>query len=138
MEKKETSVGAVVISSENKILLILQRKADYWEFPKGHMEGQEDELVTMKREVCEETGIKNFTVLEGFREEIYYSFERDNNIINKTSIFYLIRTDDSIEITLEHKDYKWVDYERALELVEYENQRVVLRKAKEFLDKLGK
>nr|MCK4930360.1 NUDIX domain-containing protein [Nanoarchaeota archaeon] len=138
MEKKETSIGAVVINSKNQFLLILQRKADYWECPKGHMEGQEDELVTMDREVKEETGIKNFIILEGFREEIHYSFERDDVPTNKTAIFYLVKTDDPIDITLEHKDYKWVDYEQALKLVEYENQRIVLRKAHDFIKNLEK
>ena len=83
MDKKETSVGAVVINSQNKILIIFQRKAQYWEFPKGHMEGQEDELVTMDREVKEETGIKNYELIKDFRQEINYVFERDGNTVQK-------------------------------------------------------
>lgn len=138
MEKKETSVGAVVINSKNKILLILQRKADYWEFPKGHMEGQEDELVTMDREVKEETGIKNYELIKGFRHEIHYSFEQDGNITYKKVIFYLIRTDDSIEISIEHKEYKWVDFDEALNMVAYEEQKEVLRSFKYFMEKLEK
>ena len=138
MEKKETSVGAVVINSKNQFLLILQRKADYWECPEGHMEGQEGELVTMDREVKEETGIKDYELIKGFREEAKYTFERDGTLVHKIAVFYLIRTDNPIEITLEHKDYKWVVYDTAIELAKYEEKKAVLRKAKEFLDKLEK
>jgi len=138
MEKHETSVGAVVINSQNKILLLFQRKAEYWEFPKGHMEGQEDELVTMDREVKEETGIKNYELIKGFRHEINYVFERDEDTVYKKVIFYLIRTDDPIQICIEHEQYKWVGYEEALGLVKYEEQREVLRSVHEFLKNFTK
>jgi len=138
MEKKETSVGAVVINSQNKILLIFQRKAEYWEFPKGHMEAQEDELVTMDREVKEETGIKSYELIKGFRHEINYVFERDEDTVYKKVIFYLIRTDDPIQVCIEHEQYKWVDYDEALRLVKYEEQREVLRSMHEFLKHFAK
>ena len=138
MEKKETSVGAVVVNPENKILLIFQRKAQYWEFPKGHMGGQEDELVTMDREVKEETGIKNYELIRGFRHEISYSFKDDDDTVYKKVVFYLIRTDDPIKICIEHEQLKWVDYEQALELVAYEEQREVLKSMHEFLEDFAK
>lgn len=139
MEKKETSVGAVVINSKNKLLLIFQRKANYWEFPKGHMEGTEiDELKTMDREVKEETGIKNYELIEGFRHEENYSFERDGTHRQKKVIFYLIKTDDPIDISLEHKDYKWVDYEEALKLVSFKEEIGTLKNLKNFLENFAK
>lgn len=138
MEKKETSVGAVVINPQNKILLIFQRKAQYWEFPKGHMEGQEDELVTMDREVEEETGIKNYELIKDFRQEINYVFERDGNTVQKKVIFYLVRTNDPIQICLEHEQFKWADYEKALELVKHEEQKEVLKKVNDFLKNFSK
>jgi len=133
MERYETSVGAVVINSQNKILLIFQRKARYWEFPKGHMEGQEDELLTMDREVKEETGIKSYELIKGFRYEINYSFEDLEDFVHKRVIFYLIRTDDPIRICIEHEKYAWVDYEDALRLVKYDEQREVLKRVNDFL-----
>jgi len=138
MEKQETSIGAVVINSKNEFLLLFQRKAQYWEFPKGHMEGQEGELVTMAREVKEETGIRNYDLIKDFRQETSYSFERNDEKINKTTIFYLIRTDDPIEICIEHEKHLWTDYETALRKVKYDSQRRVLKKAYEFISKLEK
>jgi bis(5'-nucleosidyl)-tetraphosphatase len=133
MERQETSVGAVVISSNSQFLLILQRKADYWEFPKGHMEGQEDELVTMDREVKEEIGIKHYELIKGFRHETHYSFNDDGCIINKTAVFYLIRVNEPITISIEHKEYRWVNYKEALKLVKYNTQKATLTKASSFM-----
>ncbi|MBW2991515.1 NUDIX domain-containing protein [Candidatus Woesearchaeota archaeon] len=138
MEKKETSIGAVVINSQNKFLLLFQRKASYWEFPKGHMEGVEDELVTMKREVIEETGIKNYEVIDGFRHETMYSFERDDVHRQKKVIFYLVRTEDPVEISLEHKEYTWVDYEQAQEMVAFVEEKETLERVKNFLENYAK
>ncbi|MBU1199007.1 MAG: NUDIX domain-containing protein [Nanoarchaeota archaeon] len=138
MEKQETSIGAIVINSKNKILLILKRKSDYWEFPKGHMEGAEDELITMEREVKEETGINKFKLIEGFRHEENYSFEKDGEHSNKKVVFYLIKTDDKIHISLEHKDYMWVDYDEALKMVSYPEQKNTLNRLKAFLENFAK
>lgn len=135
MEKKETSVGAVVINSKNQFLLLLCRRSKYWSFPKGHMEGQEDELATMRREVEEETGIKNFTLIDGFREVEDYEFTRDGYHSYKIAVFYLIRTNDPVEINFESSDFKWVDYETALKMVKYDAQREIIRKAQGFLNK---
>ena len=133
MERHETSVGAIVLNSENKILLIFQRKAQYWESPKGHMEGQEDELVTMDREVNEETMIKAYDLVKGFRHEINYSFERDGDTVYKKVIFYLIRTNDAIKICIEHEKYRWASHKQALKLVKYEEQKEVLMEVHDFL-----
>ena len=135
MEKKVTSVGAVVVNSKNEFLLLLARKSVYWNFPKGHMEGQEDELDTMRREVEEESGIKNFTLIEGFREVEDYAFTRDGYKSNKIAILYLIRTDDPVEINLESREFRWVDYETALEMVKYDAQREIIKKAYAFITK---
>jgi bis(5'-nucleosidyl)-tetraphosphatase len=135
MEKHETSIGAVVVNSKNQFLLLFSRRSSYWCFPKGHMESQEDEKATMRRELLEETGIKNFSLIKGFREEEDYSFDREGYNTKKKAVFYLLKTDDPVIISIEHTDFKWVDYEEALKLVKYEAQRVMIRKAYEFLGK---
>jgi len=63
--KQEKSAGAVVfyLNKENlPVFLLLQNtlKKTYWEFPKGKIEENEDIEETVKREIEEETGLKNF------------------------------------------------------------------------------
>jgi len=49
--------GSIVISSQNKILLVKGRSSQKWSFPKGHMEGTETSIQCAVRELREETGI---------------------------------------------------------------------------------
>src|SRR4030042_594069 len=138
MEKYDTDAGAVVVNSKNEFLLMFKRSYEYWEFPKGHMEGQEDELTTMDREVKEETGIKNYKLIKGFRHVINYTYNKEEVIIHKTAIMYLISTDDPVEINIEHKEYKWADYHVALKMLKHEDQRQMGREAYAYLKKLKK
>ena len=45
---------------------------EYWDLPKGHIEKGEKEIETVRREVEEETGLKDIEFLEGFKEWIKY------------------------------------------------------------------
>ena len=49
--------GCIVISTDNKILLVKGRTSQKWSFPKGHMEGKETSLQCAARELQEETGL---------------------------------------------------------------------------------
>jgi 8-oxo-dGTP pyrophosphatase MutT (NUDIX family) len=49
--------GSIVITSDNKILLVKGRSSQKWSFPKGHMEGKETSLQCAIRELQEETGL---------------------------------------------------------------------------------
>jgi len=49
--------GSIVISGDNKILLVKGRLSQKWSFPKGHMEGNETSLQCATRELQEETGL---------------------------------------------------------------------------------
>jgi 8-oxo-dGTP pyrophosphatase MutT (NUDIX family) len=50
--------GTIIVSPNNKILLIKGRKSGKWSFPKGHSEPNETELESALRETYEETGLK--------------------------------------------------------------------------------
>ena len=54
--EKEKSCGAIIYNN-NKEVLIVKHNAGHWDFPKGHMEYQEDEFQTAIREVKEETNL---------------------------------------------------------------------------------
>ena len=54
----EKSCGAIVyrkFHGNTEILLIRHIKSGYWSFPKGHVEGDEPEEETARREITEET-----------------------------------------------------------------------------------
>ena len=49
--------GCILISPNDKVLLVKGRLSGKWSLPKGHMEGRENDLQCALRELFEETGI---------------------------------------------------------------------------------
>ena len=69
----EYSCGAVVYTRRDGELrfVIVQEMGGAYSYPKGHMEGEETEIETARREVFEETGLRP-TFIDGFRETDEY------------------------------------------------------------------
>ncbi|MFA6992174.1 MAG: NUDIX domain-containing protein [Candidatus Gracilibacteria bacterium] len=128
----EKSCGVVLFFNDEGIrkYLILHYLGGHFDFPKGHVEKREDEKATVKREVEEETGIKDVKFYPQFREEVSYEYLRDARISKKQVIFYLGET-KTTQITLshEHKNFMWLDYDDALAKLTYENAKHLLFKA---------
>jgi len=111
---------------------------DYWDFPKGHVEEGETLEETARREVEEETGLKDMKFIEGFKETIKYFFYFQGKRILKFVTFYLGETRAKrIKISSEHKGYKWLSYEEAQSYLKFKNAKEILKKANEFISKKG-
>ena len=68
-----TGVGIVVLNQENKVFVGKRKDnpIDKWQMPQGGVDEGEQLIISKKRELCEETGIKNITLLkevEGWSE----------------------------------------------------------------------
>ncbi len=138
----EKSAGAVIFRKEGgKICYLLlhypssaKAEKEYWDFPKGHIEKGEKELDTVKREVEEETGLKDLVFLDGFKEWIKYFFSFEGKNIFKIVTFYLAETNcKEIKISDEHTGYQWLLFEEALEQLTFKNAKKILKKAESFL-----
>lgn len=131
----EISAGAVIFRREGKkIKFLLLKYTNYWGFTKGNMEDSENEKTTVKREIEEETGIKNIKFIIGFKEIERYVYKRRGNLIHKKVIIYLAETKTK-EITLsyEHEDYKWGTLQEALKLLKYDHHKDLFKKAYDLL-----
>ena len=103
-------------------------------FPKGHIERGESEIQTLKREIEEESGIKDVEIVPGFREVIKYFFVRQEKRILKTAVFYLAKTKTKeVTISHEHVGHKWLVYDSALKQISFKNARSILEKANKFV-----
>ena len=93
-----TRVKALIITSDNKILL--GHSFCEYQFPGGHVEGNEELLLALKRELFEETGLDyDTTYLEPF--VLLNKYLKDfpsNNENTKLVIYYYIIHDDRIPI----------------------------------------
>ncbi len=136
-EFDEKSCGLVVFRKENgeNLFLVLKYPGGHYDFPKGHVEIEDDdEKATALRELEEETGIKNLKFIEGYREEISYIYNRKNKLSNKHVIFFLGETDEeTVKISHEHLHYYWLPYDDALQKLTFDNAKSLLKKAESLL-----
>ena len=61
--KPRASAGGIIVNKDGKIVLVEQH-ANSWSFPKGGIEVGESEFDTAKREIFEETGISDITLIK--------------------------------------------------------------------------
>ena len=134
--QKEISAGIVLYNDDNDEVqfLVLKYPGGHWDFVKGKMENSEEPKQTAIRETKEETGIIDVEFIDGFNEEISYTFYVKNKEINKKVIFYLGKTKSTeIIISHEHLDFAWLNFKDAIERITYENAERVLIKANNLL-----
>lgn len=131
---QEKSSGTIVFNNDQ--FLLLHYISGHWDFPKGHIESGESEQQTALRELEEETSIPKSMVslVPGFKETIHYQYMRKGNLMNKTVVFFLVKTDQKdVKISSEHIGYKWLPYDQAIEQLTFENAKNMLRIAKKII-----
>lgn len=134
----EKSCGAVVFTRDgNRKYLVLHYEGGHWDFVKGHVEKNESETDTVRRETAEEVGITDLTFVQGYRQPISYYYKRARKTVYKEVIFYLVEAHtDAVRLSREHVGYDWLAYDKACGRLTYKNAKETLRKAHEFLEKL--
>lgn len=129
----ESSCGAVVFRNENgqkKYLLIRNKRSAHWGFPKGHIEPGETNEETAIREVLEETGL-HINILPGFAKSSEYTIQGK---IEKSVIIFLAETkeiDYSLQVE-EIEECGWFDFDSAMNILNYDNDKRILNDAKKY------
>lgn len=84
---EETSYGIILkLKGSNPARFLVVRQKDHWSFPKGHKEGNETVEQTVRRELEEETGIRDVAIVsDTVLTEAPYMFERSGEYIQKTN-----------------------------------------------------
>ena len=134
--KEENSAGVIVYikKSDGNHFLLLHYPTGHWDFVKGKIEHGETNRQTAIRETKEETGISDLEFVEGFEEKINYYFQFEGKLIYKQVVFFLAKTKtDEVNVSHEHLDYTWLDYEAAFEKLTYTNAKNILSKANDLL-----
>ena len=132
----EKSAGIVLFrnnSGKNEFLL-LNYPQGHWDFVKGKIEQNETSHEAAIRETREETSITNIEFIDGFEESVEYDFRFKKENIHKKVIFFLAKTSEkNIKLSHEHNDYLWLEYNDTLKKTTFENAKIVLSKANDFL-----
>lgn len=116
--------------------LLLRYPQGHIEFPKGHVDETDRDLIhTALRELEEETGLKDATIIDGFYEEVNYTYYHDRKKHVKKVCFYLAQVlEKSVKISHEHTEFFWENYDSALKKVSFDNSRSLLIAAKSLID----
>ncbi len=138
----ERSAGGIIFRIEKGeikyLLLHYKYKSEYYGFARGNIEEDESEIEAAKREIEEETGIKELEFAEGFKEKQKLFYRREGKLIYKEIILFLAETKEKEIKVTEHIGFIWADYEEAIKLLKFKNDKMLLEKANEFLIKMEK
>lgn len=142
---QEKSAGAIIFTIKDNIpyYLLLHYPSGHWEFARGHGEPGESEEVTARREIAEETDIKDLSIIPGFKEYSKFSFRKTYGLtgeakkrapwVFKIVTLFLAQTfTENVKISKEHKGFAWLPYEEAHKKL-IKNAKEILKKANDFL-----
>lgn len=111
--KHTRSAGGVVINNDGRILVVNQH-GKTWSLPKGHIEEGEKELDAAKREIYEESGIKDLKLIKSLgsyqRHKLAKDGREDESEL-KTITMFLFRTSENAlkPIDPENPEARWVE-----------------------------
>ena len=124
--REPTSGGIVFRFTKDKKdieILLIQDSKERWTIPKGHIEPGETAKVTARREIEEETGLRNFAVL-AWLGKIHFKYRRLDKLVLMTTQIYLVQALDERERPTPEqwmKGIRWFPFSEALNAIEYED-----------------
>ena len=119
-----TGVGIIVLNNNNQVFVGKRKDnpGDKWQMPQGGVDKGEDFITAMRRELIEETSIKNIRILKEIQN--MYEYELPKNLVGiiwkgrfrgqrqKWFITKFLGKDDEINLDTQHPefiDWKWID-----------------------------
>lgn len=130
--REPTSGGIIFRFTKDKKdieILLIQDSKERWTIPKGHIEPGETAKMTARREIEEETGLRNVSILT-WLGKIHFKYRRIDRLVLMTTQVYLVQALDSHEKPIPEKWMKgirWFSFTDALNAIEYEDiERLML------------
>ena len=139
MNEQDKSYGIILVYRENDKedeFLILQQLQGHWSFPKGHAEEVETPVETAKRELAEETGILDIELAELQSIKDSYVADLEGKKWDKTVEYFIAfaKNKDIFIQESEIKNYKWATFNEAIDTLNFDGTKNVLRTAQKYLE----
>tara|TARA_Y100000768_G_scaffold312258_1_gene246957 strand:+ start:6076 stop:6546 length:471 start_codon:yes stop_codon:yes gene_type:complete len=141
-----TGVGIIVLNNNNKIFVGKRRDnpGNKWQMPQGGVDEGEDFISAMKRELYEETSIKNIKILKVI--DRMYEYELPENLVGiiwkgkfrgqkqKWFITKFLGKDEEININTQQPEFvnwKWIEPKELPEVIVDFKKKLYLNLLKE-------
>jgi len=107
------SAGGVVLNAEGLVLVVSQNGTS-WSLPKGHVEEGESPLEAARREIYEESGLRELELVRGLGSYSRYRLGRDGGEDTselKTIHMFLFRTTETelAPVDPDNPEARWVE-----------------------------
>ena len=139
-------VGIVVLNNKNQVFVGKRKDnpGNNWQMPQGGIDEGEDFISAMKRELMEETSIKNIKILKEL--EHLYQYDLPKNLVGiiwkgkfrgqkqKWFITRFLGRDTEINLKTKHPEFiewKWIEPEKLPEVIVYFKKEIYLSLVKE-------
>ena len=131
---REFSAGVILFRMRSGREYLVLDYGSHWDFPKGHLEVGEAPDATARRELAEETGIREARFLPGFTGEMRYFYRRGAQRMLKTVTYFLAQTEaEKVILSHEHCGYAWLPFAAARARLTFKTARDLLDRAESFL-----
>lgn len=122
--------GGIVIKSDGKhrkfLLVSSSKNPKHWVFPKGHIESGETPESASLREVREEAGVEA-EIIERLDSNEFKKLTKTVRVL-----YFVMRYKKTTKMQ-EKRRIKWCSYKEALELISFDDARILLKKAEQSL-----
>ena len=139
-------VGIIVLNNKNQVFVGKRKDnpGNNWQMPQGGIDEGEDFISAMKRELMEETSIKNIKILKEL--EHLYQYDLPKNLVGiiwkgkfrgqkqKWFITRFLGKDTEINLKTKHPEFiewKWIEPEKLPKLIVYFKKEIYLSLVKE-------
>jgi|TARA_B100001741_G_scaffold196225_2_gene161829 putative (di)nucleoside polyphosphate hydrolase len=139
-------VGIIVLNNKNQVFVGKRKDnpGNNWQMPQGGIDEGEDFISAMKRELMEETSIKNIKILKEL--EHLYQYDLPKNLVGiiwkgkfrgqkqKWFITRFLGKDTEINLKTKHPEFiewKWIEPEKLPEVIVYFKKEIYLSLVKE-------
>ena len=119
-------VGVIVLNNENKVFVGKRKDnpVDKWQMPQGGINKNEDYLSAMKRELEEETSIRNIKVLKELDKNFEYELPKEllgiiwkGKFRGQKQRWFIVKftgEDKEINVNTKHPEFiewRWINFE---------------------------
>jgi len=118
---KSYSAGGIVKNSNGRFLIV-EQDPGIWSIPKGHIENNENKEQAARREILEETEIKNLKLIKYLGKVRRRAIDNPDDL--KHIYVFLFETDDDLcESENNNIKVKWVTFNEMLRFISFKEDK---------------